>query len=147
MTFDELIEQVRELLRSKGRVAYRALKRRFEIDDEYLEDLKAELIDAEHVAHDEDGKVLVWAGGATKGETAKRVEPNADGSGAHLSLFAFFPFLLFALPLICAVEDELSQQPRAESGRAFCDVGFLMISPRRTRNVEMRPGLVAYEVL
>src|SRR6266545_7096793 len=62
MTFDEVLEQVRELLQSKGRVAYRALKRRFELDDEYLEDLKAELIDAEHVVHDEDGKVLVWIG-------------------------------------------------------------------------------------
>ena len=64
MTFDEVLEQVRELVQSKGRVAYRALKRRFELDDEYLEDLKAELIDAEHVAHDEDGKVLVWIGTA-----------------------------------------------------------------------------------
>ncbi|NOT55639.1 MAG: AAA family ATPase [Deltaproteobacteria bacterium] len=62
MTFDELLDQVRALLQSKGRVAYRALKRRFELDDEYLEDLKAELIDAEHVAQDEDGKVLVWTG-------------------------------------------------------------------------------------
>ena len=71
MTFDEVLDQVRELLQSKGRMAYRALKRRFELDDEYLEDLKAELIDAEHVAHDEDGKVLVWTGGASKGEAAK----------------------------------------------------------------------------
>jgi class 3 adenylate cyclase len=62
MTFDEALEQVRELLQSKGRVAYRALKRRFDVDDEYLEDLKAELIDAEQVARDEDGNVLVWVG-------------------------------------------------------------------------------------
>ena len=41
MTFDEMLEQVRELLQSKGRIAYRALKRRFDLDDEYLEDLKA----------------------------------------------------------------------------------------------------------
>ena len=61
MTFDEVLEQVRELLQSKGRVAYRALKRRFDLDDEYLEDLKAELIKAEGVAADEDGEVLVWA--------------------------------------------------------------------------------------
>ena len=71
MTFDEVLEQVRELLQGKGRVAYRALKRRFELDDEYLEDLKAELIDAEHVAVDEDSKVLVWTGKGIKGETAK----------------------------------------------------------------------------
>ena len=62
MTFDELLVQVRELVQSKGRVAYRALKRRFDLDDEYLEDLKAELIDAERVAADEGGKVLVWVG-------------------------------------------------------------------------------------
>ena len=43
-------------------MAYRALKRRFDLDDEYLEDLKAELIDAEQVARDEDEKVLVWVG-------------------------------------------------------------------------------------
>src|SRR5919198_1332417 len=72
MTFDEILDQVRELLQSKGRVAYRALKRRFELDDEYLEDLKAELIDAEHVAHDEDGKVLVWTDRATR---EKRAQP------------------------------------------------------------------------
>ena len=60
MTFDEVLEQVRELLQSKGRVAYRALKRRFDLDDEYLEDLKSELIKAERVAVDEDGEVLVW---------------------------------------------------------------------------------------
>src|ERR671925_431152 len=58
MTFDEILEQVRELLQSKGRVAYRALKRRFELDDEYLGDLKAELIDAEQVARDENGTVM-----------------------------------------------------------------------------------------
>src|SRR5712691_3025717 len=72
MTFDEILEQIRELLQSKGRVAYRALKRRFELDDEYLEDLKAELIDAEQVARDEDGKVLAWTGGETGKETENR---------------------------------------------------------------------------
>ena len=79
MTFDEVLDQVRELLQSKGRVAYRALKRRFELDDEYLEDLKAELIDAEHVAHDEDGKVLVWTGVATRDETVKSPNPCKVG--------------------------------------------------------------------
>ncbi|MBI3801363.1 MAG: AAA family ATPase [Deltaproteobacteria bacterium] len=71
MTFDEVLDQVRELLQSKGRVTYRSLKRRFELDDEYLEDLKGELIRAEGVATDEDGDVLVWTGGATKSETSK----------------------------------------------------------------------------
>ena len=79
MTFDEVLEQVRELLQSKGRVAYRALKRRFELDDEYLEDLKAELIDAEHVACDEDGKVLVWVGKSSLGSSVQSRESEAQG--------------------------------------------------------------------
>src|SRR5713101_5243107 len=72
MTFDEVLEQVRELVQSKGRAAYRALKRRVDLDDEYLEDRKAELIEAEHVARDEDGKVLVWTGKGTEEESGNR---------------------------------------------------------------------------
>ena len=64
MTFDEVLTQVLELLQRQGRVAYRALKRRFELDDEYLEDLKAEIIKARRLAVDEDGEVLVWTGEA-----------------------------------------------------------------------------------
>ena len=64
MTFDEVLDQVRELLRQRGRVTYRALKRRFDLEDAYLEDLKGELISAERVAADEDGEVLVWTGAA-----------------------------------------------------------------------------------
>src|SRR5215510_4872582 len=63
MTFDQLLAQVLELLRREQRLSYRALKRRFDLDDEYLEDLKAELIEAKRLAVDEDGKVLVWTGG------------------------------------------------------------------------------------
>ena len=64
MTFDELLDQVRELLRERRRVSYAALKRRFELSDEVLEDLKVELIEAEQVAADENGRILVWSGGA-----------------------------------------------------------------------------------
>jgi class 3 adenylate cyclase/predicted ATPase len=72
VTFNEVLDQVRELLQREGRVSYRALKRRFGLDDDYLEDLKAELIDAKRLAVDEDGKVLVWTGGAAKEETENR---------------------------------------------------------------------------
>src|SRR5712691_1858881 len=60
MTFDEILAQVLELLQRQGRVSYRALKRRFDLDDEYIEDLKAEIIQAQRLAVDEDGAVLVW---------------------------------------------------------------------------------------
>ncbi|MBI3757120.1 MAG: adenylate cyclase [Deltaproteobacteria bacterium] len=62
MTFDEVLAQMIELLQREGRVTYRALKRRFALDGDYLADLTAELIDAKRLAADEDGKVLVWIG-------------------------------------------------------------------------------------
>ena len=62
MTFDEILAQVRELLEREGRVSYRALKRRFSLDDDYLEDLKDELIKAKQLARDEEGAVLIWTG-------------------------------------------------------------------------------------
>jgi hypothetical protein len=64
MTFDELLAQVVELLQRQDRVSYGALKRRFALDDAYLQDLKDELSDARRVAIDEDGKVLAWVGEA-----------------------------------------------------------------------------------
>ncbi len=44
MDFLEVVEQAREVLRNKGRITYRTLKRQFSLDDEALEDLKEELI-------------------------------------------------------------------------------------------------------
>src|SRR5207244_4897974 len=64
MTFDELLAHVLELLQRQGRVSYGALKRRFDLDDAYLEDLKTELIEAQRLAIDEQGQILVWAGDA-----------------------------------------------------------------------------------
>ena len=64
MTFDETLTQILELLQRDGRVSYRALKRRFALDEDYLDDLKAEIIQAKRLAVDEDGAVLVWTGGA-----------------------------------------------------------------------------------
>jgi hypothetical protein len=37
LTFDDILEQVIALLRRQGRVSYGALKRRFDLDDAYLE--------------------------------------------------------------------------------------------------------------
>jgi hypothetical protein len=59
MTFDELLAEVIALLQRQGRVSYRALKLRFALDDDYLDGLKDELIHAQRLAVDEDGRVLV----------------------------------------------------------------------------------------
>jgi hypothetical protein len=59
MDFYDVLNQVITLLQREGRVTYRALKRQFNLDDEYLEDLKVEIIKAEKLAVDEDGEILV----------------------------------------------------------------------------------------
>jgi hypothetical protein len=63
MDFYEVVEKVRDLLQRQGRVSYRALKLQFELDDDYIEGLKDELIYAKKLAIDEDNRVLVWTGG------------------------------------------------------------------------------------
>jgi class 3 adenylate cyclase/tetratricopeptide (TPR) repeat protein len=82
MGFDELLAQTIELLKRDGRISYRALKRRFSIDDEYLEDLKAEIIRAKRLAVDEDGAVLVWAGSSPTTASSLVRAPAAGASEA-----------------------------------------------------------------
>jgi hypothetical protein len=58
VSFDEALARVLDLLQRQGRVSYRALKRRFDLDDDYLDDLKAEIIKAQRLAVDEGGEVF-----------------------------------------------------------------------------------------
>jgi hypothetical protein len=62
MTFAKLLTHVLELLRRQGQLSYRALKVRFQLDNDLLEALKDERIYAQRVAADEDSRVLVWIG-------------------------------------------------------------------------------------
>src|SRR5262245_9360216 len=62
MTFKEVLDQVIDWLQNDQRISYRALKRQFALDDEYLDDLKVELIEVKQVAVDQEGKMLVWTG-------------------------------------------------------------------------------------
>ena len=64
MDYDELVVKVIELLQREKRVPYRTLKRRFELDDDYIEDLKIDLIEAKRLAVDENDRILVWIGEA-----------------------------------------------------------------------------------
>ena len=64
MTFEEILNQAIALLQRQGRVSYRALKRQFDLDEAYVEDLKLELIEVHQVAVDQDNTMLVWTGDA-----------------------------------------------------------------------------------
>ena len=63
MTFEEVLNQTIALLQRQGRVSYRALKRQFDLDEAYVEDVKLELIEVHQVAVDQDNTMLVWTGG------------------------------------------------------------------------------------
>jgi hypothetical protein len=64
MDFYAILDQVIAILRQRQRVTYRALKVQFQLDDDALEALKEELIEAQHLAADEAGRILVWIGDA-----------------------------------------------------------------------------------
>jgi class 3 adenylate cyclase len=62
MTFEEMLDQAIDMLRRRGRLTYRALQLQLNLNDEYLDVLKDELIYGQQLAVDEEGKVLVWIG-------------------------------------------------------------------------------------
>jgi len=118
MTFDEILAQVLELLQHLGRVSYRTLKRRFGLDDEYLEDLKAEIIQAQKLAMDEDGEVLVWVGETaqagsqkpgTKAKPAKR-KAKAQKQGRAWNLISRTTLALASLKRLAALPADPPRQ-------------------------------------
>ncbi|HSX80299.1 MAG TPA: hypothetical protein VLQ80_17230, partial [Candidatus Saccharimonadia bacterium] len=63
MTFEEILDQAIAMLQRRGRVSYRALQRQFQLDDAYLQDLTAEIVEVLQLAVDQDNTMLVWTGG------------------------------------------------------------------------------------
>ena len=88
MDFYAVLAQVSELLQREGRVSYRALKVQFSLDDDQLEALKDELIEAKRLAVDERGRVLVWVGEAPPAESSTMrpspAAPPPDAQPDHL---------------------------------------------------------------
>ena len=68
MNFKEVMDQVITWLQQDQRISYRAVKRQFALEDDYLDDLKIELIEVKRVAVDQDGIMLVWTGAAPVAE-------------------------------------------------------------------------------
>jgi class 3 adenylate cyclase/tetratricopeptide (TPR) repeat protein len=62
MTFDDILEQIITLLKRQGRVSYSALKRRFDLDDTYLDDLKDELLYVHEGEVEADERGFTWSG-------------------------------------------------------------------------------------
>jgi class 3 adenylate cyclase/predicted ATPase len=83
VTFEEILDQALAMLQRRGRVTYRTLKRQFQLDDEALADLKAEIITGQRLAVDEDEEVLVWTGDvSTPPAPVDSPPPRWEGSPA-----------------------------------------------------------------
>ena len=112
MDFVAVVDQVIALLRQRGRVAYRTLKRQFQLDDEAIEDLKIELIDAQHVACDEQGSILVWLG-----EPGPPLSPPAMSEAERRQLTVLFCDLVDSTTL----SRQLDPEDLREVVRAYQD--------------------------
>jgi len=77
MDFYTVLDQILALLRQRGRVSYRALKRQFDLDEAYLDDLKVEIIEVHQCVVDQDGTMLVWTGDAASAAALAPVQAQA----------------------------------------------------------------------
>jgi branched-chain amino acid aminotransferase len=121
-----LSKEMIALLQREGCVSYGALKREFTLDDDHLEDLKAELIEAKRLAVDEDGKVLVWTG---------QERPASSGSGntgrvpVLGNIMPTGADIIMDTPISITRTDRPKPKPRDTElgfGRLFTDHMFLM---------------------
>jgi class 3 adenylate cyclase/predicted ATPase len=114
MTFDDILDQVIALLKRQGRVSYGAMKRRFDLDDAYLEDLKGEILFAYPVV-DEDGRGLVWTGDTASAQAV--ISPPAQPTQPPADQERLFPQ---GAPLL--ITPRMPDAARRQLTVMFCDV-------------------------
>ena len=139
MEFYEILDQILALLQRHGRVTYGALKRQFQLDDAYLEDLKAEIIEARQLAVDKDGRVLVWTGRVDT--TPESMPPplsaasQAIPQGDHLSHHIVSP------PTLLSAADAERRQLTV----LFCDVVDSTVLASQLDPEDLRDVVRAYQ--
>src|SRR5574341_1490424 len=107
MAFEEILDHAMAMLQRRGRLTYRTLQRQFQLDDAALEDLKDELIHGQRVAADEDGRVLVWTGGAeTLPQTAPPPVPPSTPEAERRHLTVLFCDLVDSTTLASRLDPE-----------------------------------------
>ena len=116
MTFDDILVQVMTLLKRQGRVSYRALKMRFDnIDDEFLEVLKEELLYVYESEVQADDRGFTWTGDSELIDVARNPaelpEPAAELGQAQPTLSDTTP-----------VEPTMPEAERRQLTVMFCDL-------------------------
>jgi class 3 adenylate cyclase len=136
MTFEELLARVIEVLQHEGRISYRALQRRFDLDDAYLDDVKIELIEAKQLASDENGRVLVWAPKAAATAPPPTVQEGAPGS---------LPAGQTPQEASAHVTPSVPEAERRQLTVLFCDLADSTRRARRLDPEDLREVIRAYQ--
>ncbi|MEE8303073.1 MAG: adenylate/guanylate cyclase domain-containing protein, partial [Candidatus Tectomicrobia bacterium] len=92
MTFEEIVDQTLDMVRRRGRMSYRMLKRQFDLDDETLDDLVEELLYSHPEVVEDQGRGVMWTGAGVSAtqhadaETTPSVTPPADAERRQLTV-------------------------------------------------------------
>ena len=140
MEFHDILDQIVHLLRSRGRVSYRALQRQFALDDVLLADLKAEILYAQHPVVEDGDRGLVWTGDSSTpsapptppSQPATQQDPHTEQPPAtpHLAeaerrqLTVLFCDLVDSTPLA----SQLDPEDLREVVRAYQEAGAKVIA-------------------
>src|SRR5260370_19146074 len=114
MDFEDMVDEVIDSVRSGGSMSYRGMKRQFDLDDDYMEDLKEEIIYSQRLAVDEDGRVLVWIGAS-----ATKPEPASTPPTQHRVTQEIEPTPVEPLPTVPSPPDAERRQLTV----MFCEIG------------------------
>ena len=89
VTFEEILNEAVAMLKRQGRESYRALKRQFDLDDGYLDDLKGEILYTQFDVDEDGDRGLVWTGEqllkATSCRKASFSLPQLDAMGSYVA--------------------------------------------------------------
>jgi class 3 adenylate cyclase len=136
MTFAEILAHVIAVLQREGRISYRALQRRFDLDDAYLDDVKVELIEAKQLARDENGRILVWAE-----QAATTAPPPIAQEGPPGSL----PAVQTLQEASAHVAPSVPEAERRQLTVLFCDLADSTRLARQLDPEDLRDVIRAYQ--
>jgi class 3 adenylate cyclase/predicted ATPase len=138
MDFYAVLDQVVDLLRRRGRVTYGALRLQFGLNDEQLAVLKEELIDAQQLARDEEGRILVWTGDADVPRSSLR--PSSQHASQPVTQAVSLPQTI-APPAVSATADAERRQLTV----LFCDLVDSTVLASQLDPEEWREVVRAYQ--
>src|SRR5215216_5989364 len=141
MNFEEILDQAIAMLQRRGRVAYRTLQVQFHLDDNALEALKDELLYAQQVAQDEDGRVLIWTGGTDVSPTTLPRAPQPALPGQPLASQAVSPLQTATPPAASLSLDAERRQLTV----MFCDLVESTALATRLDPEDLREVVWAYQ--